>query len=395
MREGIDCKGRKWVERELKGTAKDITGQTYESLTALLPVYRKDTTAWLCQCQCGNQLIIDVHNWQKTKSCGCSKAKATQKRYDSLRQEMIGQVFTYLTVKDYTIHDQKAYYECECKCGNTIWATRTQLISGQIKSCGCRKSEILADQERFPNKSLTDLTGQQFGYWTVLGKNEEDHRYNKTHWWCQCKCGNKASIATGSLIGGHTHSCGCYQKERMTEIKKADLLGQRFGFITVIDSAPSRAGGQAYWKCQCDCGTIWEVAANNLLSGKTQSCGCILSLGEQYISQILKENHIHFRTQQTFSDLVSDTNTALRYDFAILNEEERPIRLIEFDGPQHQQSSEYFGGEDAFHRLQKHDALKNQYAFDHNIPLIRIPYKERDNITLELLLGDKYLLTKT
>ncbi len=34
MREGIDCKGRKWVERELKGTAKDITGQTYESLTA-------------------------------------------------------------------------------------------------------------------------------------------------------------------------------------------------------------------------------------------------------------------------------------------------------------------------------------------------------------------------
>ena len=108
----------------------------------------------------------------------------------------------------------------------------------------------------------------------------------------------------------------------MTEIKKADLLGQRFGFITVIDSAPSRAGGQAYWKCQCDCGTIWEVAANNLLSGKTQSCGCILSLGEQYISQILKENHIHFRTQQTFSD----TNTALRYDFAILDEEEQPIR---------------------------------------------------------------------
>lgn len=178
--------------------------------------------------------------------------------------------------------------------------------------------------------SKVDLTGQQFGYWTVLGKNEEDHRYNKTH-----------------------------------------------------------------WKCQCDCGTIWEVAANNLLSGKTQSCGCILSLGEQYISQILKENHIHFRTQQTFSDLVSDTNTALRYDFAILDEEEQPIRLIEFDGPQHQQSSEHFGGEDAFHRLQKHDALKNQYAFDHNIPLVRIPYKERNNITLDLLLGDKYLLTKT
>ena len=326
MREGIDCKGRKWVERELKGTAKDITGQTYESLTAILPIYYENKTGWLCKCKCGNEVITVISQWGHVKSCGC------------------------ISIKPKTV----------------------QRISSKV-----------------------DLTGQTFGYWTVLGKNEEDHRYNKTHWWCQCKCGNKASIATGSLIGGHTHSCGCYQKERMTEIKKADLLGQRFGFITVIDSAPSRAGGQAYWKCQCDCGTIWEVAANNLLSGKTQSCGCILSLGEQYISQILKENHIHFRTQQTFSDLVSDTNTALRYDFAILDEEERPIRLIEFDGPQHQQSSEYFGGEGAFHRLQKHDALKNQYAFDHNIPLVRIPYKERNNITLDLLLGDKYLLTKT
>lgn len=115
--------------------------------------------------------------------------------------------------------------------------------------------------------------------------------------------------------------------------KKANLLGQHFGCITVIDSAPSRAGGQAYWKCQCDCGTIWEVAANNLLSGKTQSCGCVLSLGEQNISQILKNNHIQFNSQQTFSDLVSDTGTVLRYDFAILNKEGHPVRLIEFDGP--------------------------------------------------------------
>lgn len=181
----------------------------------------------------------------------------------------------------------------------------------------------------------------------------------------------------------------------MTELKKANLLGQHFGCITVIDSAPSRAGGQAYWKCQCDCGTIWEVAANNLLSGKTQSCGCVLSLGEQNISQILKNNHIQFNSQQTFSDLVSDTGTVLRYDFAILNKEGHPVRLIEFDGPQHQQPSEHFGGKEGFLRLQKHDTLKNQYALNHNIPLVRIPYKERDNITLNLLLGDKYLLTKT
>ena len=40
---------------------------------------------------------------------------------------------------------------------------------------------------------------------------------------------------------------------------------------------------------------------------------------------------------------------------------------------------------------QKRDKIKNNYALSHNIPLVRIPYWERDNITLDLLLGNKYL----
>ena len=38
------------------------------------------------------------------------------------------------------------------------------------------------------------------------------------------------------------------------------------------------------------------------------------------------------------------------------------------------------------------DTIKNNYAFNHNIPLVRIPYTERDNITLEMIMGDKYLI---
>ena len=40
----------------------------------------------------------------------------------------------------------------------------------------------------------------------------------------------------------------------------------------------------------------------------------------------------------------------------------------------------------------KNDLKKNQIAKDNNIPLVRIPYWERDNITLKLLLEDKYLI---
>lgn len=99
-----------------------------------------------------------------------------------------------------------------------------------------------------------------------------------------------------------------------------------------------------------------------------------------------------YQPEYTFPDLHGESGD----DFAIFDEDDNLMRLIEFDGPQHYQiGSGYYNSKEKIARTQNHDNLKNQYAFDHNIPLIRIPYKERNNITLDLLLGDKYLLTKT
>ena len=46
-----------------------------------------------------------------------------------------------------------------------------------------------------------------------------------------------------------------------------------------------------------------------------------------------------------------------------------------------------------YERTLKNDMLKNKLAKENNIPLVRIPYWERDNITLDLLLGNKYLIS--
>jgi len=45
-----------------------------------------------------------------------------------------------------------------------------------------------------------------------------------------------------------------------------------------------------------------------------------------------------------------------------------------------------------FEIAKERDEEKNNYAINHNIDIVRIPYTERDNITLELLLGEKYLI---
>ena len=63
--------------------------------------------------------------------------------------------------------------------------------------------------------------------------------------------------------------------------------------------------------------------------------------------------------------------------------------MIEFDGIQHFEEQDYFTHN--LEETQKNDMIKNNYAKANNIPLVRIPYYERDKITLEMILGDKYL----
>jgi len=59
-----------------------------------------------------------------------------------------------------------------------------------------------------------------------------------------------------------------------------DLMGQRFNRLTVIDYLGSqyqngRSGTSIMWRCQCDCGNIVDIPASHLMTGHTQSCGCL------------------------------------------------------------------------------------------------------------------------
>ena len=57
---------------------------------------------------------------------------------------------------------------------------------------------------------------------------------------------------------------------------KNDLAGKRFGrWIVVSESEKRTKSRYVYWVCKCDCGTIKDIASNNLLNGVTTSCGCL------------------------------------------------------------------------------------------------------------------------
>lgn len=112
-------------------------------------------------------------------------------------------------------------------------------------------------------------------------------------------------------------------------------------------------------------------------------CGCphcndSLSKGERKIYDYLSSKRIIFNQQQTFPDCV-DIN-ALRFDFSILDEAKSIKGVIEFDGKQHFEPIEWFGGIESFQKQQRRDQIKNEYCKTNSIPLLRIPYWEESNI---------------
>lgn len=236
------------------------------------------------------------------------------------------------------------------------------------------------------NKKHTELVGKKYGALTVI-EDSGKRLHRSIVWRCKCDCGKEHFATTNNLNSGGVKSCGSsdcpYHKTY------EDLTNQKFGMLTAIKPIGVKDGCHMYWLCQCECGNLKEVASNHLKRGTVSSCGCLkTSLGEKIIKEILEKNNIIYKEQVIFSDLTGKTRP-LRYDFGIY-ENGSIVRLVEFDGIQHFEQQTYFSHD--LIATRESDEKKNEYAKKNNIPLIRIPYWEKNNLSLELILGDKYLI---
>jgi hypothetical protein len=53
-----------------------------------------------------------------------------------------------------------------------------------------------------------------------------------------------------------------------------DLMGQRFGKLTVTEKLGLNAHRGMMWLCVCDCGGYTKAQTSDLRKGKVRSCGC-------------------------------------------------------------------------------------------------------------------------
>lgn len=112
-----------------------------------------------------------------------------------------------------------------------------------------------------------DMTGERYGKLTVIeyvGTNQ----FHKALWRCKCDCGNEKIVTRGSLVDGDVKSCGCLHAH--------DLTNRKLGRLTVLEMVGISESRRNLWLCQCDCGNRAVVPATSLVSGHTQSCGCLM-----------------------------------------------------------------------------------------------------------------------
>ena len=266
------------------------------------------------------------------------------------------------------------YFLCKCDiCGTQRAVRGTALISGQSKAC---QNEII---------------GQKFGRWTVLSKDKSHPRY----YWCRCECGKEKSVFQGSLTTGKSKSCGCLKQEKNIQKNKENAenhIGKKFGWLTIQSCYVKN---DSYWYiCQCDCGNIVEVIGKNLFSGNISSCGCMNSKASELMDKILKKYNIPFKREYKFDECCD--KRPLPFDFALFNNEEELIGLIENNGRLHY--STIGTGWDTSERLiyqQKHDYLKKIFCEKNKIPFLIIPYQYFNDLEKFLITSDFWeIITK-
>lgn len=257
--------------------------------------------------------------------------------------------------------------------------------------------------------------GTRINKWTIIG---ELYRDGSPYYPCRCMCGHEQRVRKDNLEHGHSQGHrGCKWKgeipaefvvERQWKYKadsertekdiylKNSYIGCFFGDWLAVAVAHSDKYGHTFYRYLNSKGdTIvarydrmtdkygfpegkhnpYNVPAiNSNAEPAKEKEG---SLGEQAVKKYLIEKGIAYEQEYVFPDLMGD-KSCLRFDFKI--EHNKQIVLIEFQGKQHYEPVEFFGGKEQFALQQRYDEYKRAYCRLHGYRLIEIPYTDIDKI---------------
>jgi hypothetical protein len=285
------------------------------------------------------------------------------------------------------LSEYKTWYEkvkCKCKICGEEWLARPSVIlyGGGCAKCGREKANIseMVSQEEIEERI------------TVRNKNiKVIGKYYGYHKPIRCLClidGTEWESNVCNLIGGYA-GCPTCNKDRIS--KKFALSDDEFiqrvkntnPDLTVIGKY---VNAHTPIKIRCNIHN-YEFFANpsSILYSNSVACPlCNQTRGEMKMNNVLKKYGYNVELQYTFDDC--EYKRKLRFD---AYDKENNI-AFEYQGEQHYFPVDFAGygnewAEEQFELNQKRDKVKEEYCERNNIPLVKIPYWNYDDMEYFLL----------
>lgn len=271
------------------------------------------------------------------------------------------------------IVDKKGFVQLKTKisivcniCGKEFTTNFDSFKSGKRHyECGRKKASM---NKRYTNEEVKEYFEKE-GY-TILSKYETC----ETPMDVICPKGHHWQISFSNFKKYKCPHCNKIKKNKQ-ELEEAIKVLNEYGyeFISILENL-NGFYSDSIITFKCNKGHITQKSISNILSRRRKCKICKESKGENEISVLLQKNNLEYIPQYRFDDC--KFYIPLPFDFYL----PQYNCCIEFDGIQHFEIVEWFGGLDGFVNTIIRDTVKNEYCKKNNIKLIRIPYYEIENI---------------
>ena len=307
-------------------------------------------------CPDGHLYKVKFNVFQSGSRCPKCSRKNVGRKYD------YKYVKKYIEDNDYLLLSS-SYDSCEkhldvmCSNGHTYKTTFSNFKSGfRCKECKGLKKYTFEDV-----KTIVESKDYK------LISNEDEYNNVNSYIKLECDKGHIYKTKFSVVLRGF----GCpYCSNLKIDYYYVKEVIEKEGYTVISDTY---INNREKLDIKCPNGHIFKMSYNKFQYG-CRCTVCSSSNGEQSIAKILYDKNIEYIPQYRFYDC--KYNKTMPFDFYIPS-----INLcIEYDGIQHFEPVEFFGGETEYNKTKIHDQIKNDYCKNNNIKLIRIPYWEFDNI---------------
>lgn len=348
------------------------------------------------KCKCGTIFERNFGDLKNKQMYYCTYCSGNKLNYDHVKN-FIESKGCKLLSKEYINNSIKL--DIQCKCGNVYkvsFNTFKKEKQYQCPSCG----------EKIRIQKMKDRKIGEFSFYTfekvkeIIEKETNLKLLSTEYINCfeklkfQCECGmifyQSFTYVLNKIKKNKKVLCPKCTKRmtddgfKLTEKEINNSILNRYGYqkYSIYDMNTYINNKENALFIHNECGHIFETSLSQIIHYRKlcPKCETKYSKGETKIMKYLEKNNISYETEKTFKDCKN--KKLLPFDF-YLNDYKV---LIEFDGKQHFEAIDFFDGEKGLKETQFRDEIKNKYCKDNNIPLLRIPYNEINNI--EIILDD-------